>query len=140
MAPQCNTQQISFCKRRLVSHRSFNPVPLSCSGIIWPKVFLGLSRQTLTLKLLCRNRIWTTCDWFKGWAPRLCLFRLGQLKSLTIQVPLNNGLRNSTEFLPVLPKIYHPLYIMNCFFSLFYFYDTNFIPWINTLFHHSFKK
>lgn len=82
------------------------------------RFFFGWVGKTLTLKLLRGIRTWTTCDWFKGWAPRLCLFRAGQLKSLAIQIPLNEGLSriSSSTSKNVSSFVYHEL-----LFSLLYF-------------------
>lgn len=60
--------------------------------IFWLQIFLELNRQTLTLKLLCGDIIWTEFGCFKCWGPRLCLFRVGHLESVTFQLPLNNWL------------------------------------------------
>lgn len=137
-----NQTEFLFVEDCLLSH-TISLYHCHIVWIFWSQDFLELNRQTLTLKLLCRDMIWIAFGWFRCWGPRLCLFRVGQLKSLAFQLPLNDWLSriSSSTSKDISPIAHHGLFFSSVTSKTlnkdWYWVP---IPWNKTIFLHYSKK
>lgn len=151
MVPQCNTQDVSQVPRG-----AYQTKLLSVEDIWFPTgvstlcncYAVGSSGNRFFLGGVGRLSHWScfvgtefeqpVIDSKAEWAPRLCHFRVGQLKSLAIQILLNGGLSRSSSSTSknVSSFVYHEL-----IFFLFCISKTLILLLeLKLFFHHSLKK